>query len=77
MDPSPWADFPTWAYPVTTVLSGRQWAVLLDLTCVSSLTANLLHCRRPAAGMDLWLTRAAAPGLALLGEGGMGLAVPW
>ena len=78
VDPNLWPDFPTWTYLVIIVLSGDHCPVLLDLTmtCVSSLMSNLAYYHRLAADMDSWLTQAAVLRLTLLGEGGMGLAVP-
>ena len=79
VDPNLWADFPTWTYLVTMDLSGYCWPVPLDLTltCVSSLMSNLPHYHGLAADVDSRLTPAAIPGLSLLGEDGMGFAVPW
>lgn len=79
VDPNLWVDFPTWTHLVTMVLSGDRWPVPPDLTltCVSSPMSNLPRYYRPAADVDSGLTPAAIPGLTWLGEGGMGLAVPW
>lgn len=44
---------------------------------VLSLMSSLPHYHGLAAEMDSWQTPATIPGLTLLGEDGMGLAVPW